>query len=640
MPSPDCRRLSGVSLRTRLARRVLSQSDEMAVRSDAELLASAQQIRWRLQSGTSLLDVLPTAFALVVESAWRSCGQRCFPVQILGGISMLQSGVAEMQTGEGKTLTALLPAFVRALYGVGCHVLTANDYLAKRDALFAEPVFQRLGLSVGWVENQTQTDARRAAYQCDVTYGTGKEMSFDFLRDRLSQSTSMDSDAQGRFPHPSAGESQVQRGHYFALVDEADSILIDQARTPMVIAISQPHDARMVALFRWGTQIASRLTEGNDYRYHREQRSVSLTQQGRCSVLLSSKPPSLNSFDTDAFIRQTERALTARCGFSLDRDYVVIDGRVQIVDESTGRTLEGRKWQDGLHQAIEMKERVELSWATAEAARITLQSYLKRYHHLAGMTGTATQVSRELNRVYDLKVARVPTNRPCLRTEWKPRVFLGLEHKLAAIAAEIRRLQSEGRAILVGTPSVDASETLVRYLDAQQIEYQLLHARHHAREAAIIDRAGEPRRVTIATNMAGRGTDIRVSASVQARGGLHIVATEMHSSARIDRQLIGRTARQGEPGSFQFLLSLDDELLRSLKPRVLQQARQAAAAGSQGQISSRYLSLFRTAQKRLERLHAGQRQDLLKRERDHQRMCGELGLNPYLDFCASSDGEL
>jgi len=627
-------------VQTRLARRVLMKSDEMAVRSDAELLACAQQIRWMLQSDTSLVEVLPTAFALVVESAWRTCGQRCFPVQILGGITMFQSGVAQMQTGEGKTLTALLPAFLRGLYGVGCHVLTSNDYLAQRDALFAKPILQRLGLSVGWVESPSETQARREAYHCDVTYGTGKEMSFDFLRDRLCQSRKTDLGSHGQFPEPSAAQSQVQRGHYFALVDEADSILIDQARTPMIIAISQPHDARMMALFRWGAQIASRLTAEFDYRYHRQKRSVSLTHQGRCSVLLASKPPSLNSFDADTIIRQTERALTARCGVTADLDYVVIDGRVQIVDESTGRTLDGRKWQDGLHQAIEMKECVELSSATSEAARVTLQGYLKQYRHLAGMTGTATQVSRELKRVYGLKVATVPTNRPCLRTELKPRVFLRMEHKLAAIASEIRRLQAEARAILVGTPSVEASETLVRYLDAQQIAYQLLHARHHAREAAIIDRAGEPRRVTIATNMAGRGTDIRVPASVQARGGLHIIATEMHSSCRIDRQLIGRTARQGEPGSFQFLLSLDDELLRSLAPRVLQQARQDAGAGSQGQISKRHLALFRTAQKRLERLHERQRQDLLKQEREHQRMCRELGLNPYLDFFESSGGEL
>jgi preprotein translocase subunit SecA len=625
-----------MSAPTCLARRVLSMSDEMARQSDAELLAGAHRVRWMLQSGAAAVDVLPTAFALVVESAWRTCGQRCFPVQILGGITMLQSGVAEMQTGEGKTLTALLPVFLRGLYGVGCHVLTANDYLAQRDAQYAKPILQRLGLSVGWVESESDPHERRAAYDCDVTYGTGKEMSFDFLRDRLSHSTSADFDPHVQDREHPAASSPVQRGHFFALIDEADSILIDQARTPMVIAISRPHDARMRALFHWGSQIAARLREESDYRFHRQKRAASLTRKGRCSVLLASKPPSLNSFDSDNIIKQTERALTARCGFTVDRDYVVVGGRVQIVDESTGRILDGRKWQDGLHQAIEIKEGVELSSATAEAARVTLQGYLTRYHHLAGMTGTAASVSRELKRVYGLKVVRVPPNRPCLRSGLKPRVFLCMDHKLAAIAGEIRRLQAESRAVLVGTPSVEASEALVQYLDAQHIAYQLLHARHDASEAAIIDQAGQPRRVTIATNMAGRGTDVRVTDSVKARGGLHIIATEMHSSGRIDRQLIGRTARQGEPGSFQFLLSLDDELLRSLVPHALLQARRNARPNREGQISRRFLSLFRTAQKRLERSHERQRRDLLKQEREHQRTCRDLGLNPHLDFFESS----
>lgn len=603
---------------------IIKSVDSMSDWNEARLLQVSNELRWRARSGEGLTQLTPIAFALVREAAGRTYGMQLFPVQLFAGLVMADGGVAEMETGEGKTLSALPPVFLRALFGEGCHVLTTNDYLAARDAEFAAPVFALLGVSVGFLSNSMQSDQRRQSYACDVTYGTEKEMGFDFLRDRLQQQT--------RSTHSSAvRQDPVQRGHYFALVDEADSIMIDQARTPLLIAVNQKCPPETASLLQWSDKFSQRLHDQDDFRYQPERRTAVLTRKGYQRVLLESKPQLVASHDSEMICRQVERALTARLGFSAERDYVVIDGKVQIVDESTGRVLEGRKWQDRLHHAIEVREQLSISHMTRETARISVQSYLKQYKHLAGMTGTALPVRRELNRVYGVRVQQVPVHRPCRRKGLAPRIFLTMNDKLHAIVDELARLQHEKRAVLVGTPSVRASEMVSARLRDQGIAHELLHARQDQQEAAVISRAGEPGSVVVATNMAGRGTDIQISKEVRERGGLHVIATEMHSSARIDRQLIGRTARRGDPGSYQLFLSFEDELLQSLPESQLVSQRRGLSADAAGELSPKHLAIFQKARRRLEQLHEEQRRQLLNREKHVRETCEEIGLDPWLE---------
>ena len=603
---------------------VIRTSDSMCDWKDARLLEVSDELRWKARCGEDFTQLIPMAFALVREASRRAYGMKHFPVQVLAGLVMADGGIAEMETGEGKTLSALQPVYLRALFGEGCHVLTTNDYLAARDAEFAAPVFARLGMTVSFLSNSMQQNQRRMSYACDVTYGTEKEFGFDFLRDRL-QAQARNSRAHEVRQEP------VQRGHYYALVDEADSIMVDQARTPLLIAVNQECSPDTVSLLHWSDSFSERLQETRDFCYRPELRSVMLTKKGYQRVLLESKPHLVASHDSEMICRQVERALTARLGFSAERDYVVIDGKVQIVDESTGRILAGRKWQDRLHHAIEVREKLKISSMTRETARITLQSYLKQYTHLAGMTGTAVQVRRELDRVYGVNVQRIPVHLPCRRRGMIPRIFVAMNHKLDAIVSEIRILQIQGRAILVGTPSVRASEMLSRRLHDQRIEHQLLHAKHDQDEAAVIAGAGESGRVVVATNMAGRGTDIQISEEVRQLGGLHVIATEMHSSARIDRQLIGRAARRGDPGSFQQFLSLDDELLQSdvISPLIVERLRRRA--NTVGELPSKHVAIFEKARDQLEKRHERQRRDLLQREQQVRETCEDMGLDPWLE---------
>ena len=603
---------------------VIQTSDSMSDWNNARLLQVSHELRWRVRSGETFTQLTPMAFALVREAARRAYGMELFPVQLFAGLVMAEGGIAEMETGEGKTLSALPPVFLRALFGEGCHVLTTNDYLAARDADFATPVFALLGLSVGHLSNAMPSDLRRKAYACDVTYGTEKEMGFDFLRDRLQH--------QARHSRGNAvPHDPVQRGHYFALVDEADSIMIDQARTPLLIAINQECSPETASLLQWSDRFSQRLQAQEDFRYQPERRTAVLTQKGYQRVLLESKPRLVASHDSEMICRQVERALTARLGFSAERDYVVIDGKVQIVDESTGRILEGRKWQDCLHQAIEVREQLRISHMTRETARISVQSYLKQYRHLAGMTGTAVPVRRELNRVYGVSVQQVPVHRPCQRKGLAPRVFLTMNDKLNAIVDEIAALQQQRRAVLIGTPSVRASEMLSGRLHEKGISHELLHARQDQREAEIIARAGEAASVVVATNMAGRGTDIQISEEVRGLGGLHVIATEMHSSARIDRQLIGRTARRGDPGSYQLFVSFEDELLQSLPAAQLARQRRGLSADAAGELSPKHLAIFEKTRKQLEQRHEVQRRHLLNREKQVRETCEEIGLDPWLE---------
>jgi preprotein translocase subunit SecA len=613
---------------------VLARSEALRQLTDEELLKRGRELRWQAKTNVPLAELLPETFALVREASRRELGFQHFAVQIMGGIALFEGHVAEMQTGEGKTLTATLPAFLRGLTGRGCHIVTVNDYLAARDAREMGPIYERLGLSVGCIENPMQTDERRLAYSKDITYGTAKEIGFDFLRDRLR----LGADAHGSyrrrngFGGGNAGEAPVQRGYYFALIDEGDSILIDEARTPLIIGLTQPNTASTVNLLRWSQRAAQRLDRNADFVFEPDRRSAYLTDHGCRKVLLMAKPSLLDRIDSERMYKHVEQALSSRLGFQRDRDYVVVDDKIVIVDESTGRQMEGRKWQDGLHQAVEAKELVPITAATGQAARVTAQTFFRHYEHLAGMTGTAVPARRELHATYGVRVTPLPTNRPCIRTVLPPRIFATLELKRRAVADEIIRLCALGRALLVGTPSVDASEALGRLLSEQGVRYQILNARFHEMEAEIVSEAGQPGSVTIATNMAGRGTDIRLHEDVRRAGGLHVIATEMHSSARIDRQLVGRAARQGDPGSCQFFLSLGDELLRCLKLEKLERIRKSAQPNAQGELPSRWLSLFRRTQRFLERLHRKERKSLLKHERQRSEAHQKMGLDPYLEL--------
>ena len=616
---------------------VIKRSDKLKQLAHDELEVRGREVRWRAKAGEPLDQLLPDAYALVREAADRALGMRHFRVQIMGAMALFEGNVAEMQTGEGKTLTATMPAYIRALSGLGTHVITVNDYLANRDADIMGEVYRKLGMTVGKVLEPMEPPERRENYACDITYGTAKEMGFDFLRDRLRKGASQDDEiAVKRFGQGiDGGEKPVQRGHHFALIDEADSILIDEAKTPLIIGLTQPNDPATVNLYRWSHRATYRLEANADYVYEPDRRSAYLTDDGCRKIVLMAKPSLMNSMDTERIYTQVEKALTARHAFNLDRDYVVVDKKVQIVDESTGRIMDGRKWQDGLHQAIEAKELVPITAATGQAARITVQSFFRNYTHLGGMTGTATTAARELKKTYAIKVTKIPTNKACIRKGLPHRVFTTQEAKQKAIVEDIREKVQAGRSVLIGTPSVDASTALGVALNAAGIDHQVLNALNHDLEAKIVEKAGGMGRVTIATNMAGRGTDILLTDEVKQRGGLHVVATEFHSSTRIDRQLIGRSARQGDKGSYQFFLSLEDELLRCRDSRKIARRQKAASPNADGELGRGAVGYFKRTQKFLEKNDRKQRKNLLKQEKFRTEAYERMGIDPYLELTES-----
>lgn len=620
-----------------MAKDIIRRSEKLNSLTDEELTTAGRKIRWEAKAGTPLEKLLPDAYALVRQSARRTLKMSHFEVQIIGAIALFEGHIAEMQTGEGKTLTATMPSFLRALPGSGCHVITVNDYLAERDCEIMGPVHRKLGLTVGKILEPMEPDERRENYAADITYGTSKEMGFDFLRDRLRMGASPDEGPSLRkFARTLQGsEEPVQRGHYFCLIDEADSILIDEARTPLIIGLTQPNDPGTVNLFRWSNRATFQLQPREDYVYEPDKRSAWLTDAGCRKVVLMAKPSLMNSMDTERIYTQVEKALTAKHAFEKDRDYVIVDDKVMIVDEGTGRIMDGRKWQDGLHQAIEAKELVPITAATGEAARITVQSFFRNYTNLCGMTGTALPAKRELWKTYRLKVTKIPTNKKCIRRGLPVRVFKTQDAKRKAIAKSIEQLANKGRAILVGTPSVEASEALADLLKQHGIESKVLNAKYHEVEAEIVKDAGKPGKVTIATNMAGRGTDIILEKAVKEAGGLHVIATEMHSSKRIDRQLIGRSARQGDPGSYQFFLSLEDELLRCREPREILRRQKMAIGNKAGEIGKRWHRFFIKVQNFLVKQHRKQRKSLLKQERMRLEQYENMGLDPYLELTES-----
>ena len=605
--------------------------------TDKELRKKSLSLRYRARSGEPLARLLPEAFALVREAAVRNIGMRHFDVQMLGGIAIFNNSIVEMQTGEGKTLTATAPMYLHALSGKGSMLATVNDYLAARDAELMGPVYKALGMKVGVIQTQQPTAQRRDAYQCDITYGTAKEFGFDFLRDRLllRRIREGQTDILGAMLENKRinNEQPTQRDiPYFCLVDEADSILIDEASTPLIIsALPTEEQKQEVAAFKWAADNVYEFVEDEDYEYDHEKKTVELTRKGRLKARQLPKPDEMATTGLFHVYEYVQRAIKVDREYKLDQQYVVRDGEIVIVDEFTGRLGEGRKWRDGIHQAVEAKEGVEVTVATGQAARITVQDFFLRFEHLGGMTGTAWASKTELHKIYRCHVIPVPTNRPPRRVKLETLVYPTEKAKWLAIVKEIQELHSMGRAILIGTRTIDKSEILSTLLQKVGIEHQVLNANHIEAEAGIVAEAGQWGKVTVSTNMAGRGTDIRLPEEVLQIGGLHVICTELHESARIDRQLIGRCGRQGDPGSYRQYLSLEDEIIeKAYGPK---KADKFAAQGKdvEDKLFNNKIRKFYRAQKKVETKSYRSRKTMLYYEKERKKMQKGMGQDPYLD---------
>lgn len=611
---------------------------EYASRSESELYDEWNSLRYQVQSGVSLTQLLPDAFAIVSEQMQRHLGMTPYPVQYLGAIAMHEGAIAEMQTGEGKTLTAALTLCLNALPEQGIHIATANDYLAERDARWLSPVYHSLGMTVGTIVAASSLAERRDAYECDITYGTAREFGFDYLRDLLhapEHKTSISARRQQLFGQKQNDRDQKllnPRTPYMAIIDEADSILIDEARTPLIIGQTDLNsEVPLSVVCQWSAAQVSRLTENEHYLNHGLQRGMELTEAGRRVVReLLLKPEAPQSLDTATAYLASERALKVKSYFQKGRDYVVRDGKVEIVDEFTGRISEGRMWQNGIHQAIEAKEQVEITSPTKVGAQTTVQELFSRYTRMAGMTGTAESAWSEFKKVFGTPVITIPTNRRCRRKQLPERVFRTAEEKWAAIVEETAALHREGRPVLIGTRTVNLSNQLSERLREAGLEHEVLHALNHENEAAIIEQAGQPGRITVATNMAGRGTDILLGEGVAEKGGLHVICCELHESARIDRQLTGRAARQGDPGSARIFLSLEDDILAAGLGAEQAEAIRQDCQSSERELKSAVRSFYQ-AQRRIEKQHERQRVDLVNRISQRREMLHQMGQHSNLN---------
>lgn len=611
-------------------------ADELEQLSDEELRKRSLSLRFRARSGTPLNALLNEAYAMVREAGRRTLKMRHYEVQLLGGIAMHYGSIAVMQTGEGKTLTATLPIYLAALSGRGAHLATANDYLAARDAELMKPIYESLGMSVGVVQSDTPRQQRRLAYGADITYSTAKEFGFDFLRDRLQLRRLEEGHASLIASLVGKGTDNqslqpVQRELNFILVDEADSILIDEARTPLIVSsIPEGQIEAREALYRWSAEVSPKFKIDEHFEQKQDAKSISLKPQGRKFARQLPQPELLMQIPVIDIYDQLEQAIFVEQHYVRDRQYVVRDGEVVIVDEFTGRLAEGRKWRAGLHQAIEAREDLEISFETGEAARITIQDLFLKYNQLCGMTGTAANSATELRKIYGVRVDQIPTNKPPQRQQWPDIVFGSQDQKWHAIADEVLSVHKTGRPVLIGTRSIDKSELLSKLLDERGVDHDILNARFVAREAEIVAAAGGYGKVTVATNMAGRGTDIQLSGPALDLGGLHVICSEVHESARIDRQLIGRCGRQGDPGSFRFFMSLEDEILRvGLGDKRADKLTTFLAYPPAALM--RYAPLFRKAQQKIERRYFQARKMLLHQEKMRQEVQREMGQDPYLD---------
>lgn len=625
-----------------ILQRINALEPSMRARSNEELKAKTTELRERLAHNESLDDLLPDAFAVAREMAHRALKQRPYDVQLIGGIALHRGMIAEMRTGEGKTLTAVAPVYLNALIGKGVHVITVNDYLARRDTVWMGQVYAALGLTVGCIQHEggylydpnftrePQHDeardvtgsfrvdmdylrpvSRRDAYAADVTYGTNNEFGFDYLRDNMV---------------PRA-EEMVQRELHYAIVDEVDSILIDEARTPLII--SAPAEEAAELYYRFADLVTK--LEASDYVVDEKLRAATLTEQGISKIEQWLGVDNLYVQGGLPLVHHLEQALRAHALFKRDRDYVVKDGEVIIVDEFTGRLMHGRRYSEGLHQAIEAKERVEIQRESRTMATITFQNYFRLYAKLAGMTGTALTEAEEFHKIYKLEVLSIPTNKPSRRTDLPDRVYKGEVGKFRAVVAEIKRLHEKGQPVLVGTVSIEKNEILAKMLELEQIPFNMLNAKNHEKEGEFIAQAGRKGAVTLATNMAGRGVDILLGGNpptpeaaddVRARDGLFVLGTERHESRRIDNQLRGRAGRQGDAGTTQFYVSMEDDLMRIFGSDRLKKRMELLGLPDDEAIESRMLSkAIETAQKKVEghnfdiRKHLLEYDDVLNKHR-------------------------
>jgi preprotein translocase subunit SecA len=574
--------------------------------SDAELKAKTTEFRQRLENDESLDDLLSEAFAAVREARRRESDQRMFDVQLMGGIVLHEGDIAEMKTGEGKTFVATLPLYLNALTGKGAHLVTVNDYLAKRDAEWNRGVFERLGMTVGFVQNMMPFAERKAAYDSDVTYGTNSEFGFDYLRDNMAVTH----------------EELVQRGHHYGIVDEVDSILIDEARTPLIIS-GQPetaakiyYDFARVAKQLRGVRADPLRKEpppDADYEYDEKHMTVSPFPPGIEKVERALRVENLYAPQNSQLVNHMVQAMRAQSLYNRDVEYVIQEGEVKIVDEFTGRVMEGRRWSEGLHQAVEAKEGVRIREEHVTLATITLQNYFRLYEKLGGMTGTAKTEEKEFVEIYNLGVIEIPTNEPVIRNDKNDLIFKDKESKFEAVARDIKERYEHGQPVLVGTIAVETSEYLSQLLERAGIPHNVLNAKQHEREAEIIKGAGQPHAVTIATNMAGRGVDIQLGPGVTDFGGLYVIGTERHEARRIDNQLRGRSGRQGDPGETLFYLSGEDDLVRLFAgdriKRVMEISRVPDGEPIQHRVLSRQIE---TAQKKVEEMNFVSRKHVLK----------------------------
>jgi len=562
--------------------------------SDDELKAAFNGFKEEVQNKTKTLDdILNDVFAIIRETSKRTTGMRHFDVQLIGGIVLHEGNIAEMKTGEGKTLVATLPVVLNAMSGEGVHVVTVNDYLASRDATEMSAIYNFLGLSVGIITANTEDD-RKDQYDCDITYGTNNEYGFDYLRDNMRYSSS----------------EKMQRSHNFVIVDEVDSILIDEARTPLII--SGPTD-RTLDGYRKADIVAQKLVKEEDFTLDEKNRTVSLTEIGNEKAEELFGVDNLYSMENAILSHHLDQALKARYLFEIDVDYVVKDDEIIIVDEFTGRLSEGRRFSEGLHQALEAKEKVEIKEESQTLADITFQNYFRQYNKLAGMTGTAQTEATEFAQIYSLEVLSIPTNLPMVREDKNDLIYKTEKEKFEAVIKDIKKRHTKGQPVLVGTASIEKSELLHSLLKAAKVPHSVLNAKNHEKEAQIVLDAGIKGAVTIATNMAGRGVDIKLTDEIKELGGLYIIATERHESRRIDNQLRGRSGRQGDPGESRFYLSLEDSLLRIFGSDKIRSIMDRLGIEEGEHIESRMVTrAVENAQKKVEQMHFESRKHLLE----------------------------
>lgn len=585
----------------KLADEIISLEDSMANLKDEDFKNKTNEFKERLSKGETLDDILVQAFALAREACYRGIGEKPFKVQIIGGLAIHYGNIAEMKTGEGKTLTTVLPAYVNSLTGKGVHVVTTNEYLSDRNANWMKPIYDLLGVSVGVNLRDMTPKEKQDVYNCDITYSTNNEIGFDYLRDNMVVNK----------------EDRVQRPLNYCIIDEVDSILIDEARTPLIISGGK---ANSNSLYIEANRAVKNLKEDEDYTVDLKTKSVSLTEEGSKKIEKILNVKNLYDIDNAGLVHHLNQALKANYAFAKDVDYVVSDGQVIIVDQFTGRLMQGRQYSDGLHQAIEAKEGVTINVETKTMATITFQNLFRMYNKLSGMTGTAKTEEEEFRNIYNMYVICIPTNKPVIRDDLADLVYATEKGKYKAIINTVKEIHSKGQPILIGTISVESNEHLSGLLKKAGLPHEVLNAKNHEREAEIIAKAGEKGAITLATNMAGRGTDIKLGEGVKELGGLCVIGTERHESRRIDNQLRGRAGRQGDPGMSQFFVSFEDDLMRRFGTDRIKMMLQSLGVDEDMAIRSKTLTKsIETAQKRVE----GNNYDIRKSLLDYDNVLNE-----------------